>query len=175
MSVRDRGYDPRTSNPRSGAHRLDGGSSPQGSPGSAAPSAGFLSSRGRGRRTGPGGKVVAAVATAIVVVLAAVGFSGGFHFGPASAQGGSPTASAANAASGGSAAIASQGSSASPSASVGTSSAPSATAPGIADVAIVPVTSFRTGKTATRAADVSGIAAGTSPFASLVLVKADAA
>ncbi|HEY5627994.1 MAG TPA: CapA family protein, partial [Candidatus Limnocylindrales bacterium] len=65
----------------------------------------------------------------------------------------------------------------SPQASGSSAPAPSASAPAsaIADVAFVPVTSFRTGLTTTRPADVSGIPSGTSPFASLVLVKADAA
>lgn len=42
------------------------------------------------------------------------------------------------------------------------------------DVAIVPVTQFRTGRASTRAADVTGIADGTSPYDALVLVERDA-
>ena len=61
---------------------------------------------------------------------------------------------------------------ASAAASVAASASPRAA---IADAAFVPVTSFRTGETATSAAEVSGIASGSSPFATLVLVKADAA
>ena len=46
--------------------------------------------------------------------------------------------------------------------------------PVLADVAIVPVTQFRTGRARRRAADVKGIAAGTSPYSALVLVERDA-
>ncbi len=42
------------------------------------------------------------------------------------------------------------------------------------DVAIVPVTQFRTGRASARAADVTGIADGSSPYDALVLVERDA-
>ncbi len=46
--------------------------------------------------------------------------------------------------------------------------------PVLADVAIVPVTQFRTGRAAARPADVKGIGAGSSPYSALVLVERDA-
>ena len=42
------------------------------------------------------------------------------------------------------------------------------------DVAIVPVTHFRSARTSVRPADIEGLAGGTSPFKALVLVEADA-
>jgi hypothetical protein len=56
------------------------------------------------------------------------------------------------------------------------SEAPSEAPQVVADVAIVPVTGFRSGQTAVRSADVRAIATGTGDsYRSLVLVKADAA
>ncbi len=171
MSVRDRDYDPRTSDPRIGAY-LANGSAP--APGSPSSPAGFGVPGPDRRRTGSGGKLVAGVAAAVVVVLVAIGVSGSLHLGSAT----SPTGSASDPSASGlisSSADASPAAAASPDASGGASAGASASTPSVmADVAIVPVTSFRTGKTATRAADVSGMASGASPFASLVLVKADA-
>ena len=171
MSVRDPGYDPRTSSPRSGAHPLDG---PAPAPGSAEARAGFAAKGpGRGRR-GPGRPIAAGAAAVIVVALVAIGFSGGLHFGSASSPGGSPSASQAAGLGGGSP-LASDGATASVSPSGDSSPGTSASPPAIiADVAFAPVTSFRTGRTGTSAADVSGMPSGASPFASLVLVKADA-
>ena len=45
---------------------------------------------------------------------------------------------------------------------------------GPATIAIVPVTNFRSGRVATKAAEVAGIATGASPYGGLVLVQADA-
>ena len=42
------------------------------------------------------------------------------------------------------------------------------------DVAIVPVTNFRSARSGVRAADIEGLATGTSPFKALVLVEEDA-
>jgi hypothetical protein len=170
MSVRDHGYDPRKINPRSGAHPL--GSSPAGA---ATASEGVSSRVSR--------KAIAVAAAVVVILLVAIGFSGGLHLGPAgsiSTPGASSSSAAgvvgspgANSSSGGAdGASASPSDSGSPSDSAAPSSAPTAT---IADVAFVPVTSFRSGRSATRSAEVKGIASGTAPFASLVLVSNDAA
>ena len=52
--------------------------------------------------------------------------------------------------------------------------APSPSAASVADVPFVPVTSFRSGRSATRGSEVAGIAGGVSPYTALVLVAADA-
>ena len=170
MSVRDNGYDPRNVNPRSGAH-------PQGSS-----SAGLSGAAGaaRGGKFALSGKAVAGLAVIIVVLLVAIGFSGGLRLGGPSPSS-SPAASSAAAALVGSQAPGSSvdsSSSAAPaeSAAPGDSAAPSsAPTTSVADVAIVPVTSYRSGRSVTRSAEVKGIASGSSPYATLVLVKADAA
>jgi poly-gamma-glutamate synthesis protein (capsule biosynthesis protein) len=54
------------------------------------------------------------------------------------------------------------------------SEAPSAAPLVETDVAIVPVTHFRSARTAVRPADIEGLAGGTSPFKAVVLVEADA-
>ena len=172
MSVREKGFDPRKTHPRSGAYPI--GAPPPAVAGPAAP-AGRSSSA-----VNP--KVVAGAAAVVLVLLVAIGVSGGLHLGSS----GATVASGASASAGlglvGSASPDPSGSgsdsSAAPSDSgaPGDSSAPSsAPTTSIANVAIVPVTSFRSGRSTTRAAEVKGIASGASPYASLVLVKADAA
>lgn len=122
-------------------------------------------------------------AALVVVLLVAVGFSGGLHIdAPASrAQGAAPSgpslpAGAAGAA--GTTAAAGLASGAppagSPPASAGPASPSSPPAIAPADIALVPVTSFRTGRSATTLKEVRSIAAGTSPYAGLVLVRDDA-
>jgi hypothetical protein len=169
MSVRDRGYDPRKTHPRSGAHPLDG-----------APPVPVAGARRASSSSGNVPKFAvgaAAAAVLLIAVFAGVGLSGGFHFGSPAASagpsqaafvGGSPSSS------GGAATQGTPSDSAAPSASTDPSSS---TPPTISDdtVAFVPVTSFRSGRTAAKAADVSGIAAGTSPYTALIFVKADAA
>lgn len=143
------------------------------------------SDRGQGpdpapARSGGTVRLAAGVAAVVVIVLVALGFSGGLHLGTSAASGspsagapssgidrGSPSASVvASAAPADSGAPAVVGSPApSPSA------APTAA---VADIAIVPVTNFRSGRSSVAAADVRGLASGSSAFASLVLVKADA-
>ena len=171
MSVRDNGYDPRKVNPRSGAHPL--GTSPAGA--SRAPSA-----AGRGRAP-VSGKAVAAAAAVIVLLLVAIGFSGGLRLGGSGAASPGASSSAAGlvgslapgaSASGGDASSAAPSDSGTPGDSAAPSLAPSTS---VADVAFVPVISYRSGRSTTRSADVKAIASGTSPYASLVLVKADAA
>lgn len=167
MSVRDRGYDPRTSDRRSGAHPLDG----QGS--GAGRAAGVA--RGATRRSGAG-RIAAGVIAVLLVGLVAIGFSGGLQVGSAGAgptgASPSPAGSGTAVATGG---AGTQGGSAPGASSTSPSASPNPTAPPTLErVAFVPVTSFRTGLTATRIADVQGIAGGTSHFGGLVLVKADA-
>jgi len=60
-----------------------------------------------------------------------------------------------------------------PGASAPVDPVPAATGP-VTQVAIVPVTNFRSARTAVKAAEISAIAAGTSVYSALVLVKADA-
>ena len=173
MSVRDKGFDPRKTHPRSGAYPI-GGRPPAaaGPAGHAAPSSSAV----------PVKALVVGAAAVIVILLAAIGLSGGLPFGSSGASS-APGASASSAV--GIVGSPSPGSSGSGSASTdapsdsaapGDSGAPSsAPTTSIANVAVVPVTSFRSGRSTTRATEVKGIASGTSPYAALVLVKADAA
>jgi hypothetical protein len=168
MSARDRGHDPRADNPASGAH-------PAGSTArsrSRRPGARGPSDAGRGTP----GRRLAVAAAVVVVLLVALGFGGGIALqgtGSPAAASGSPSGET-SAATPGPSATPSEASSAA-SASPVASAAPSAPAAVMqADVAIVPVTSFRTGRSSVSAADVRSIAKGTSPFGSLVLVSADA-
>jgi hypothetical protein len=125
----------------------------------------------------------------LVAVLAVAGYAGGNLLGTTSSSG-SPAFSSAAAlglvgrsgvpggASGpGASGLTPAASPESPSASPvpDASAAPSGGPPSPGDVVFVPVTSFRTGRSATSAAEVRGIASDTSPFDSLVLVDADAA
>src|SRR5512141_300038 len=100
MSVRDRGYDPRTPNPRSGAPPLGGPTSGPVSAGFGLPSS---------RQRGPRAKLLVSVGTVIVVALVALGFSGGLHFGVATSPASSPGASWAAGVLGGSSATATSG------------------------------------------------------------------
>ena len=172
MSVRDGGHHPRTSGARNGAHRLEGSAPAPGSPGA---HAGFGAEGPGRRRKGPSRPSVAGAAAVIIVALVAFGFSGGLHVGSAGSPGGSPSASQTGGL-GGASPLASGGATGSAAPSGGPSPSTSASPPAaIADIAFAPVTSFRTGRTAASASDVSGMPSGASPFASLVLVKADAA
>ncbi len=128
------------------------------------------------------------VAVILAVLLAAVSLAVGFPFGSPSGGPGAPSQAAQ--AGGGTATPGTDGSGSAPpagSAPPGTSAespapAPSAPAPSatpgpagaLADVAFVPVTSFRSGRSIALASQVRGIATGASPYAGLVLVKADA-
>ena len=175
MSARDRGFNPRTEHPRNGAHPLGAAPSTVGAP--------PATSTATARTRGIGGRLVAGVVVVVVVLLIGFGFSGGFGLGSQASPGGahgSPGASTAATPAEGSGVPGASGeatSSGSPSdsAAPGDSTAPSA-APTttIANVAFVPVTTFRSGRSATRPSEVKGIATGASPFATLVLVKADA-
>jgi hypothetical protein len=129
--------------------------------------------------------VLAALGVVALVLLVGLGFGGGILSG---ASGGAPgpTAAAATDAPNGSA--------------VAESPAPGGTDPGAAsptepppdeegappaseapvavladtDVAIVPVTNFRSARSGVRATDIEGLATGSSPFRALVLVEEDA-
>ncbi len=130
-----------------------------------------------------GARAIAAAAAMLAVLLVIVGISGALGLGSSSAVT-APSTQAARAGESPGTGGASVAPAAAPSANTGSggatrsaaASSPSAAAgaPAVADVAFVPVTSFRSGRSSTRAADVSGIATGASPFASLVLVQADA-
>ncbi len=165
MSVRDRGSDPRTARPRSGAPRVG------------APEPGPLS--------GVGARAIAVAAAILILLLVAIGFSGGLNLAStkASAAPGASSAVGLVGGPGASSAVGLVGGPGSPGSSAansdgmapGASSSPSsAPMTSLADVAFVPVTSFRSGRSATRSAEVKAIASGTSPFAVLVMVKADA-
>jgi hypothetical protein len=125
------------------------------------------------------GVKVAIAAVALVAVFALVaavsGVFGMMGGGSSSTPSGSApvglVGSQAPSSSGG-AASASPADSAAPSDSTAPSSPPTTS---VQDVAFVPVTSFRSGRSVTSAAEISGIAAGTSPYTALVVVKADAA
>ncbi len=161
MSVRQPGFDPRTTHPRSGAHRVGPPEPPP------------------HRRTGIAILVVAAALAGVALVGWASGSLSGAAGGaspltalvspsgpvPASTD---PAPSPPDAA-------------ASPSATAdaggGATAPPSATPAGPqpeAELAIAPVVPFRSTRTATRKADITGIASGASPFKALVLVERDA-
>jgi Bacterial capsule synthesis protein PGA_cap len=124
--------------------------------------------------------LVPAVVALGLVVLVAAGFGGGLIGGsPAASTGlvaiatGSPGAASStptgtgSPADTGSPAATDQDTTGTPSATPAPSTVP-------ADVAIVPVTNFRSGRVSVKAADVAAIATGTSAYGSLVLVKRDA-
>jgi hypothetical protein len=174
MSAPGRGGHPRGAHPRSGAYPA--GASTPGGPGSPRRSSGAV------------GRLAAGViAAAVVVLLVGVGFSGALPLGTSSSPSAAPAASAAAAAAGSrqpasasgaggpAATTPSGGGATGGSATPAASGSPASPAQVDADLAFVPVTSFRTSRTSVSAADVRAIAAGTSRFASLVLVKADAA
>jgi hypothetical protein len=159
VSVRDPGHDPRRLHGRSGARPADTGTGARST---------------RVRWIGP-----AILAVALLVVIA-VGFGGGIGSGsPSGTPGAAATvagaATAIPAVAGGSPAPASgvPAGSAVPSSDAGGASPPASSA-AVSDIAIVPVTSFRSGRSTATAAEVRGIATGSSPYGGLVLVKADA-
>lgn len=141
-----------------------------------------------GSRSPAAGRLLASIAVVAVIALVALGFSGGFRGSgsPATSAAADAVASDAATALAGSqspagsddpgVASSDPGAAASPDAGAPSPEASSdPAAPAVdADVAIVPVTSFRTGRSTALASDVRGIATGDSPFASLVLVKTDA-
>ena len=161
MSARDRGYDPRRQHPRSGAH----------------PTSGEASGTGRAR---PAWLLPTAVAIALVLGVG-IGFGSGVLGGASGSPGsGAPgaVASATSAPDPGSTLSAEAPSAATAPTDPATEPSPSPVVPAadlvLADVAIVPVTQFRTGRAAVLAADVKGIATGASPYDALVLVERDA-
>ena len=168
MSARDPGFDPRRQHPRSGARPVAAVS--------AAP-----------RRPA---WLIPALVTVALALIVGIGFSSGL---PGAASGGASPA-APGAAGSGTITSAPGASSLAGASSIATGSGdpatqPSASDPGaqpspvapagaanlvLADVPIVPVTQFRTGRTGAGSADVKGIAGGSSPFSALVLVARDA-
>ena len=177
MSVRDPHYDPRQANPRSGAHPAP--------PGEARRAGG----------SGPGGSrlpaILAAFGTVVLVLIVGLGFGGGILSGvsgeaPGPAGAATPDATGAPAMP----AIAAAESTTpvddiDPGAASPTEPPPDAETmrPASAepaavlaetDVAIVPVTNFRSARSGIRATDVESLAAGGSPFKALVLVEEDA-
>ncbi len=124
--------------------------------------------------------VAGAIAVIAIVLLIGLGFGSGVLGGlgssgtgviaPAPSGAPSATASGVPASPGASAA----GLGESPSADPATSAASPSAVLVETDVAIVPVTSFRSASTAARPADIQAIAAGTSAYKRLVLVEADA-
>ncbi len=161
MSVRDPGYDPRrTRRP---------------------------AARGGGQRRS--WLALAPIAAAAVVLLLIAAFLGSSLLGAASPGPSSPLAAVAGATSGvsdvASGAPAGSGDGASPVApgdsptpsdgDTAAGSPPATDGPQVeADVAIVPVTGFRSGQTAARSADVRAIESGSGPYRALVLVETDA-
>jgi hypothetical protein len=131
---------------------------------------------------GPARWLAPAAALAIVAVIGigfGVGLAGGLA-GDASSQGGSPaavspdpTTAAVEPTPTGTSAASDPGSSDAPSPDTDTA-APSAPVMVQADVAIVPVTNFRSGRSTVKAADVRAIAGGKGTYKALVLVDADA-
>ncbi len=116
-----------------------------------------------------------ALVALLLMVGVAVGLGGGLHGTASPASGPSALVGSPAAGSG----APSNPSPGAPTSSLAPSVVPSgapATAPPppLADVAIVPVTSFRSGRSSVTRADVSGIAAASSPYTGLVLVRADA-
>ena len=131
-------------------------------------------------RGGIATRAVAVAASVLVVLLLAAGFSGGFHLHQSSAASGVPgvpsgvqSQAAATPASSSAGQSGAGPSTTAPSASATPGSSAAAAAP-LVDVAFVPVTSFRSGRSAALPSQVAGIASGGSPYASLVLVDADA-
>ena len=116
-------------------------------------------------------------AAVVLVLLVAAAFSGGFHLGSSSGPSSVSLQAGAAAVMPGSSSVSASGAGSplgapSVSATPGESAAP---APTVDDVAFVPVTSFRSGRSVALAAQVKSIGSGTSPYTSLVLVNADAA
>ena len=169
MSVRDPSFDPRRQNPRSGAHPAKAGAVAPGRPAWLLP----------------------ALVVAALVLGVGIGFGSGLFRGGSGGAG--PAAPGAVGAVTG---TPGPGSTANPDASApgnapagptgaqptddpGAQASPAAAPPvttdtALADVAIVPVTQFRTGRSSARTADVKGIADGSSPYDALVLVDRDA-
>jgi poly-gamma-glutamate capsule biosynthesis protein CapA/YwtB (metallophosphatase superfamily) len=166
VSARDPGYDPRRQHPRSGARPAS------------------VVAAGPAR---PAWLLPAAVAIALVLGIG-IGFGSGVLGG---ASGGSsratpPVPGVVGAETGtpdpGSSVVAVVPSDGAPTGDPaddpGAEPSPSSVAvaadPVLADVAIVPVTQFRTGRADVRSAEVNGIATGSSPYSALVLVARDA-
>ena len=180
MSVRDPQYDPRQANPRSGAHPVSPGPTRRGAGGS-----------GSGGARTPA--ILGALAVVALVLIVGLGFGGGI---PSAGPGGSTgvAGAAATDAPAGSAVRAPE-----PAALLATTGpgAASTAAPAPddegeplasgqpapeepvavladTDVAIVPVTNFRSARSGVRATDIEGLTTGGSPFKALVLVAEDA-
>jgi poly-gamma-glutamate capsule biosynthesis protein CapA/YwtB (metallophosphatase superfamily) len=132
-----------------------------------------------------------ALAAVALVLVVGIGFSGGLLGGGSGgaspvapgavgAQTGKPDpgstsiAVASSSGTGSGDPAATQAPSSYPGAQPSPTAAAVAAAPVLADVAIVPVTQFRTGRVGASVADVKGIAAGSSPYSALVLVERDA-
>ena len=163
MSVRDPGFDPRNRHPRSGAHPAGGPATPP------PPSRRWL-----------GPAILVAAAALALVTLAGLVSGSLFGAGPsaspltalASASPGTGPATSPHPAASPTDAASSPGPGAS-----GDAPSPSPTPAGPqpdAALAIVPVVPFRSARTATKPADLAGLASGGSPFKSLVLVERDA-
>ena len=158
MTVRDPGYDPRTPSSRSMAHPL-------------------TPPPGPGPRRWLGPAIVAAAVLVVLAVAVALG-SGALSGTPAPTGGvgvvGSPTPAVGGGASASAPVPTDRPSS---SAGPGDSPAPSPSPPppaADAQLAVAPVVPFRSPRSATKRADVTGIASGDSPFGALVLVARDA-
>ncbi|HYO43813.1 MAG TPA: CapA family protein [Candidatus Limnocylindrales bacterium] len=172
MSIRDPDYDPRRQHPRSGARPL-----------SARPARG-----GGSRSGGTGGTRTPAVFGALGVIalllLVGLGFGSGFLGGPRAAAPGaaaavgsaspSPDASIAGETEGPDDPTASTSAPASAGIEPVESAEPAPPLLAETDVAIVPVTNFRSARTGIRAADIAALASGGSPIKALVLVEDDA-
>jgi hypothetical protein len=159
VSVRDPGFDPRTRHPRTGAH-------PIGQPGSQPPSP--------RRWIGP---ALLATAAGLALIAVVAWTASGTRSG-AVATGSPLTALASASRAPGSSSDPGATASPSPAASGdGDTSAPTPTPAGPqpdAELAIAPVVAFRSTRTSTRKADLTGLASGGSPFKALVLVDRDA-
>jgi hypothetical protein len=169
VTVRDRGFDPRRPNPRSGAH-------PSGEPSGPRPP--------DRRWLGP----AILVAAAVLAVLGFVGVASGSLFGasgsatPGTALGSRSPAAAASAGSSREPGASPTAAAASPTSAPGDDGNPPSPSPEPspagpqpqADLAIAPVVPFRSARTGTKPSDLAGLASGGSPFKSLVLVERDA-
>ncbi len=169
MSVREPGYDPRRVHPRDGAR-----------PPGARP-AGGTSGGSQGPQGSRAQPLAGALAIIALLVLVGLGFGSGFLGGSgakgpvaAAADTSATPSPAASTTSGGVPATDSPDPSATGTPTDGPSAQPTAAALVETDVAIVPVTNFRSARTGIRPADIAGLAAGGSPFKALVLVERDA-
>jgi hypothetical protein len=164
VSVRNPGFDPRNRHSRSGAHPVGGPATPP------PPSRRWL-----------GPAILVAAAALALVTLVGIASGSLFGAGPSASPltglaSASPAAPADPAVMPDPAASPSAAGSAQPGAS-GDAPSPSPTPAGPradADLAIVPVVPFRSARTATKPADLAGLATGHSPFKAMVLVQRDA-